>query len=122
MSGLKVLHLFNAYLPQSENWAYHLIKNTPEVEIHVGANHYLKNNFYHPDFHFIDNYYDEFRKLNYNLNKRNPKELFQKLIIKAIPFFYGRTEHLLTKYAINNKIDLIHAHFADVGWQFLGSS
>lgn len=116
---LKILHLFNAYLPQTENWAYHLLKNTPDVEIHVGAHHYLKNNFYSPEFRFIDNYYDGLRNFNRRLNKKNPVEFLQKLFIKTIPFFFGKTEDLFADYAKSNKIDLIHAHFADVGWQFL---
>ncbi len=116
---LKILHLFNSYLPQTENWAFRLVKNLPDVEIHVGAHHYLKNNFYEPGFHFIDNYFDGLRNLNRHLNKKNPGEFLQKLFIKAIPFIFGKTENLFANYAKSNKIDLLHAHFADVGWQFL---
>jgi colanic acid/amylovoran/stewartan biosynthesis glycosyltransferase WcaL/AmsK/CpsK len=116
---LIVLHLFNSYLPQSENWAYSLIKNTPNVEIHIGANNYLKNNFYDPDFHFVDNYFDEFGKMNRQLGKRKLSDILKKLVIKSLPFIFGKYEQVLINYVKKQQIDLIHCHFADVGWQFL---
>ena len=113
---LKILHLFEAYLPLTENWAYHLISHIPDVEIHIAANHYLKNNFYHPDFYFCDNYYDGLRQYDFSLNRN--KAFFKKLMIKVIPYFLGTHQQNVIKYVQKHKIDMIHAHFADVAWRF----
>ena len=119
MSKLRVLHLFNSYLPQSENWAYSLIKNVPNAEIHIGALHFLKNNFYNPEFLFIDNYFDEFRKLNRNLGKSKPIDILKKAVIKSIPLVFGNYINNLISYTRKNRIDILHCHFADIGWHFL---
>ncbi len=115
---LKTFHVFNSYLPQTENWAYNLISNLPESQIHIAAKNYLKNNFYHQEFHFADNYFDEFDQLNRRLGKLSFSNILKKITIKAIPFLFGSVEQAFINYGRKNEIQLVHAHFANVGWEF----
>ncbi|MGK0173945.1 MAG: colanic acid/amylovoran biosynthesis glycosyltransferase [Ulvibacter sp.] len=115
---IKILHLFNSYLPETENWSYNLIQNLLDTEIHIGAKNYLKKNFYNSRFHFIDNYFDELNKMNRQLGKRKPSDILKKLAIKTIPFIFGKVDQLFIDYGRKTKVELIHAHFADIGWEF----
>lgn len=118
MDNIKALHLFNSYLPQTENWAYNLIGALNDCEIHIAAKNYLKENFYRSDFHFVDNYFDEFDKMNRRLGKQKAMDVFKKMIIKLLPLAFGTVENQFVKYSKKNKIQLVHAHFADIGWEF----
>jgi len=118
MSKLKVLHLFDSYLPQTENWAYNLLSSLPDCEIHIGARTYLKNNFYPPQFHFTDNLFGAFDQIDLMLNKRNFSDLLKKLVIRSMPFLFGSLEETLISYGKREKIQLVHAHFADNAWYF----
>lgn len=118
MNKLKCLHLFDNYLPQTENWAYNLISSLPDSEIHIGAKNYLKKDFYNNRFHFIDNYFDELAKMNRQLGKRKPSDILKKLAIKAIPFIFGKVDQQFIDYGRKNKVELVHAHFANIGWEF----
>src|SRR5438128_12158920 len=51
---LRTLHVFGQYLHEAENWAYRLIRGLPDCEILVGAERFLKCNFYDPRFDFIE--------------------------------------------------------------------
>lgn len=115
---MKVLHLFRHYLPATQNWAYRLLRHTPEVEIHIAANHYLKQNFYAPDFTFVDNHLDDSQVLDYSLNARKPREFLKKLALKSLPFLVGSYENRILQHVRKHKIDLLHAHFAPVAWQY----
>lgn len=115
MSKIKVLHLFDSYLNQTENWAYNLIRHLPDTSVHIAANHYLKNDFYDSRFKFCDNYYDGLRAYGLKLKR---KSLFKKAIIKIIPHLLGKPEHRIIQYAKQQKIDIVHAHFANVAWNF----
>ncbi len=116
--SLKILHLFPAYLPQTSNWAYNLIAALPDCEIHIAAKNYLKNDFYHKDFQFANNYYDEFDKMNQKLGKRKGLNILKKVVIKTIPYIFGKVDQVFVDYARKHKIEMIHAHFANIGWEF----
>lgn len=115
---LKVLHLFESYLPQTENWAYNLIRHLPDVAIHIGANHYLKNNFYHPDFHYVDNYFDGLKKQNGVLKKNSLLGIFKKVWIKASAKILGDPIQVFEQYIKDHQIEILHAHFGKVAWHF----
>ncbi len=118
MNKLKVLHLFNSYLPQTENWAYNLLSALPNSEIHIGAKKYLKNNFYNPQFHFTDNLFGPFDQIDRRLDKKNISDLLKKLALQAMPLLFGNLEESLINYGKREKIQLVHAHFADNAWYF----
>jgi len=115
---LKTLHLFDYYLPPTQNWAYNLIRHLPEVENHIAARHYLKFNFYDPGFHFAESYLDGVVAYNNGLDKSRPLGLFQKAVVHSLPFLIGSDEKRLAGYARHHQIGILHAHFAPVGWHY----
>lgn len=118
MSKLKVLHLFNTYLPQTENWAYNLMTALPDCEIHIGAKKYLKNNFYNPQFHFADNLSGSFEQMDKQLQKNNFSNRLKKIVLRSMPFLFDNLDNNLIDYGKKEKIQIVHAHFADIGWHF----
>jgi len=109
MDNIKALHLFNNYLPDTEHWAYRLIKSLPDCEIHIGANQYLQNAFYDPAFRFID-------------NDKNTSGVYKWL--KERFSFFEKSEQQsflkrITTYVKRNDIEIIHTHFAHIGWSYL---
>lgn len=115
---MKVLHLHKDYLPLTQQWVYLLMKHLPDVENHIAAQHYLQHNFYDTNFRFVTNHLDSVFRFNNQLDKRHPKAILQKALIKSLPFFLGKTDQQLIRYVKEQNIDLIHAHFAPVAWQF----
>lgn len=118
MHKLKVLHLFNEYLPQTENWAYNLMAALPDCEIHIGAKEYLKNNFYHRQFRFADHLAGAFDQMDKRLDKNNFSNHLKKVVLRTMPFLFGNLEKSLVAYGKQEKIQVVHAHFADIGWHF----
>jgi len=116
MNKLRILHLFNDYLPQTENWAYNLMSNLPGCEIHIGARNFLKNNFYNPQFHFIDLPFGRLDQTKNRVNKNST--LLKKIFLRSIPFIFEDLESTIVNYGKREKIQLVHAHFADNAWYF----
>ncbi len=116
MSNAPVLHLFNQYLPQSENWAYHLISNIPNTQIFIAAKEYLKNNFYNPKFTFFENPHALSYSLRRKLKRTNTKDLLSKGLLKLLEINTGNPCYHILQQARKHQIQLVHAHFADVAW------
>ena len=112
---IKVLHIFNEYLPKTEHWAYQMISNTPGCEQHIAAKVYLENKPGQGQFYFMENPLS-------NLEEEDQKTDWKKSIVKKAII---RTKKLLSKglqmrleeYVAENKIQLLHAHFANIGWE-----
>jgi len=118
MNNIKILHLFNDYLPQTENWAYNLIASLPDCEIHIGGRTYLKNNFYNSQFYFVDNHFEVFNQIDKSLGKKKSSNLIKKLFLKSISFIFGGLQNSIIDYGRRENIQLVHAHFADNAWYF----
>jgi colanic acid/amylovoran/stewartan biosynthesis glycosyltransferase WcaL/AmsK/CpsK len=117
---IKVLHLFEQYLPFTEVWCFNLLKHLPDVEVHVGANNYLKNNFYNSSFHYVDNYFDGLKRENEKLGSIKINNFFQKLFIKIAPEVLGNPLDQFIDYGKKEGIEIIHTHFGKVAWHFRG--
>lgn len=115
---MKILHLFQSYLPPTQVWLYQLLKHIPQAEIHIAARHYLKYNFYDPSFSFADHFLDGVQRLNNSLDKSKPSHLLKKVIIKILPFALGSLEKQIIQYAQQNEIEIIHTHFAPYAWAY----
>lgn len=114
----KVLHLFNRYLPQTENWIFHLISNLGEVQVYIGAKQYLKHNFYKPEFIL---YHHPFGEIEAYYSHRNRQQLFsylRRLWYRASLLAFGGMKRELFHFTKMHQIDLVHAHFADVAWYY----
>lgn len=120
MREIKVLHLFNQYLPQTENWAFHLIQNTPDVEVFIGAKEYLKNNFYHSGFTFISHPFGALIVYWNNIKRKRLLGILKKAFLKMIrPILFGWLKDYIYQFAKNHQIDIVHVHFADMAWFYL---
>ncbi len=112
---IKVLHLFNTYLPNTENWAYRLIANTPNSQIFIAAKNYIEGSFPNDRFTFYKHPYEKIEAQYLQLNKKNPLHLPKKIFLRLFRF-----PRLLFKgiilFAQKNKIDIIHVHFANNAW------
>ncbi|HHB79003.1 MAG TPA: glycosyltransferase [Saprospiraceae bacterium] len=112
---IKVLHLFNTYLPNTENWAYHLIANTPEVEIFVAAKDYIDGSFPNDGFTFYQHPFGKLESHYIQLNKANPIQLLQKIYIRLFKYPKFLLDGILS-FAQINEVNIIHVHFANMGW------
>ena len=117
--SIRVLHIFNEFLPESENWAFNLISNSENIDHHIAAAHYLDNQFLSKQFSYVKNYYDKPLKRYRVLKNSNPIHFLQKIWIRSLPIVRGYPETHFYEFAIDNKIDVIHIHFADVAIRFL---
>ena len=48
---MRICHLFHVYLPHSMNWAYRLIRHTPDTEVGIAARWTVRNgDYFEPGF------------------------------------------------------------------------
>lgn len=117
--AIRVLHLFNNYLPPSERWAYDLIRNVPEVEVHIAARRFLPNNYFDRDFFYVTTHQGSTQEIplspRFPLLKRAMKRIGRQF------FEWGTVSdfQLLEAYVKEHKIQLVHAHFAPVAAYYL---
>ncbi len=118
MKNKSVLHLFNHYLPQTENWAYHLIQNIPETSTLIAAKRYLKESFYNRDYIFYEHDYGELDKLYEDWGKEGTIGLIKKSLYKGSKLVFGDMRRSMLKFIEQQQVEVLHAHFADVGWYY----
>jgi colanic acid/amylovoran biosynthesis glycosyltransferase len=105
---IRILHLFNEYLNTTENWAFRLIDNLPDMDVVIASREFRKCNFYSDKFDYLD----------FPLKKiaQNPRlfsvRLFNALVhqvSKLFPWYVAKTA---------GKVDLMHSHFSFVAWEY----
>jgi colanic acid/amylovoran biosynthesis glycosyltransferase len=107
---MKVLHLFNDYLPNSMNWAANLITNTPDADLYVGASRFLKTNFFAADVAYIE---FPLREGEWPTGWR-----FAPVLDRGTRWMRRHFYPLFLRARIGD-VDIIHCHFATAGWEFL---
>ncbi len=119
---INTLQIFINYLPKTQQWAFQLLKNTPNVVQNIAALRYEDNGFWENDFNkvlakeltIIKKFYNKLRiRL---LTRRNKKRFCTTVWEERIEHFIDTQ---LTPYIAKENIDLIHVHFANIGYQFL---
>lgn len=111
----KVLHIFNQYLPKTEHWAYQMISNTPDCEQHIAAKVYLENRPGQGHFHFMDNPQSKLEEEDQRTDWK--KSIFKKAIIRTKKMLSKGLQIRLEEYVAEHNIQIIHAHFANIGWE-----
>jgi colanic acid/amylovoran biosynthesis glycosyltransferase len=113
MHKMKVLQCFDNYLSLTENWAYRLLSNIPNVENSVIAREFLKANNYHPNFTFYDNPLPSYYKVfdNKALNSLHFRSL-QKVNEWLWPLYLNK---VLTK----ENFAVMHSHYGPTAWHYL---
>ncbi|MCX8043073.1 MAG: glycosyltransferase family 4 protein [Desulfobacterota bacterium] len=105
MKAISILHVFDCYLPETENWAYRMLKSIPDTEIRVAAIRF-NGKFQDKDFSFY----------RFPLNPfRYATTFFGTVLIPGLikPLY---------PYYLRNRMqspDIIHAHFANTSYFFL---
>jgi len=118
-SELRVLHLFAKYPNNvTSNWLYNLIVNTPDCKTVIAAEYYTKHNFYNNDFIYIDNplasitYYKE-NTVGWS------SRFYDKAICLIVELLLGGFSRFINRYLESFPVDIVHAHFADVGCKYV---
>ena len=108
--NLRVLHVVGQYLTMHTNWIYRLISNLPGVEVAVASKYFLKCNFYSPSIQYLE----------FPL-QRVPQPARRRLWIRAFNGIVHGASRFYPWYVskMAGEVSLIHAHFADVGWDYL---
>lgn len=116
---MKVLHLFKSYLPPSQQWAFNLIKHLPDVENHIAARHYLQHNFYDEELHYCQAPLDGLIAWDHSTSWNRWQNWLPKLWIKASQKILQKEMSNVIRYALEYKVDILHAHFGPTAWLFL---
>ncbi len=113
---MTILHLFDLYLPHTMNWAWQIMRSTPDVEQWVAAPWILRNEYYSADFRFFVRPLQ--KKAAWLPTNEWQAEWFSSNLIRAeraCPLYKNWLFHQLK----NNRPDVLHAHFAPVGCHYL---
>lgn len=113
---MKVAHLFDKYLNTTMSWAYRLIKHTPETEVFIAAPIVVKNRFFDSSFRFIYEPIQKFLQLQLPENEWNISKFRYYWYAFALRTFYPR---YVKSVIVKENIDILHAHFAHVGVEFM---
>lgn len=113
---IKVLHLFDRYLPHTMNWAYRMLRAVPDTAISVASPVILRNEYFHQGFAFW------VRPLQRWSGWLPPTEwtaaCLQGFLVRVeryVPLY----KCWLEKHLSQHRPDLIHAHFAPAGCHYL---
>jgi colanic acid/amylovoran biosynthesis glycosyltransferase len=114
--ALKILHLFDFYLPTTMNWAYALMRHTPGVQQFVAAPWMVRNDYYAPDFqYFLRN----FQRLPgfFPKDEGSFSGISNNLI--RLERYWPLYKNWLYRQIKNNPPDVLHAHFGPVGCHYM---
>lgn len=109
---MKVLHLFDVYLPSTLSWVAQLLDSLEDVEVEVGSPWMVRNKFFKPKFKYY-----AFPPQRWFFPKPASEfdfSFWQKLFtasqrrLPTYPFF-------LEKILKNTPPDILHAHFGPTG-------
>lgn len=114
---INTLHIFNEYLNKTENWAYQLISNTPECKHHVAAKVYMEHKPGKDILDLMENPLSELEKEDQQTDWK--KNIVKKAIIRTSKKLSKSFEGRLEDFIKEKNINLLHAHFANMGWEMI---
>ncbi|MBK6363756.1 MAG: glycosyltransferase [Saprospiraceae bacterium] len=104
---IKVMHVVRTYLPETENWLYHLLDHTNDVRHVIYCEKYLPGLFENQKFSFLplpSIYESDFGNSFFGKIRRF---FFKKLLQTS-----GKTkQQFFTRHLESEKADIIHIHF-----------
>lgn len=115
---MRVLHIFNTYLPKTQTWAFNLLRFTPDVEVFVGAYSFLPDSWWEDRFTKVRSQVTEkvdglVDKLAYRLLSKKQQEKVRRRKVNRL------IEKVWMPALEKHQIDLVHVHFANIGWECL---
>ncbi|MBR9921986.1 MAG: glycosyltransferase family 4 protein [Bacteroidetes bacterium] len=108
---MKILHVFDRYLNSTMNWAFQLLKHTEETEHIITAPLFIDNPFRKAPFTFLDSPYQQSLPQD-EWSIPNQQQLFAHFGQRS-----GHYQRYLFNQIKRHKPDLIHTHFATMGWR-----
>jgi colanic acid/amylovoran biosynthesis glycosyltransferase len=122
---LRVLEAVHAYLRGTENWVYHLISNLPDTDVVIAAKSFLDCDFYTNDFEYLQFPFKKVTPRNKTL-ETSVFNLFAAGVTRFNFFAVEVTRGIYVPYSLYipyiekhvSDVDLIHSHFAPVGWAY----
>lgn len=111
---MKILHIFKTYLPDTENWIYHLLKNTPDCKHIIYAENILPGAFNEDNFVF----YPLAKHL-----KSHPGNSWSAKFIRKLKkwknFLLNQSKESYVEHVIALELpDIIHIHFGTVALEY----
>ena len=116
---VKTLQLFENYLPNAQNWAFRSLVNLPDTEVNVAAyKYYNHNQFVTEKIKLIK--MPQYVSVNLLEGKWNHANILRRIFSRINSVRYNkRYFQYLAEQCREKKIELIHCHFANMGWHFL---
>lgn len=114
---LNVLHIFNQYLNKTEQWAFQLMSNTPDCKQHIAAKIYLEHKPGEKIFDFMDNPLSKLEEEDQETDWK--KNIIKKVFIRTSKKLSKSFNDRLSEYINEKDIQVLHAHFANMGWEMI---
>ena len=110
---LRICHLFHVYLPHSMNWAYRLIRHTPDTEVSIAARWTVRNgDYFESDFRFFIHPLQAFFGWM-------PTDEWQwpglRRLVAGLGRYSGLYAAALERFVRRWQPEVLHAHFGSVG-------
>jgi len=106
---MRILHLFNEYLPKTEVWAYELLLSCPDLEHFIFADYYSNLDYFNQNLTLLNKKAGLLKKRRAELSRYDfPYNMFEPLVIASDLF---STKKRIKPLIDNNKIDVVHCHF-----------
>jgi len=115
INRIKVTHLFDHYLPHTMNWAYRMMRATPHTAVSVASPLFVRNKYFDADFHF---YVRPLQQWGWFPPSEWTASCLQGLVVRA-ERYKPAYKYWLEKQLEKHRPDVLHAHFAPVGWHYL---
>lgn len=110
---MKVLHLFECYLPDTMNWAFEMMRHLPGTANAVAAPWLLQNRYLNETFTFVRPVW-QFRPARPDSDS-GYGHLAAIGLEKVLPLYHRR----LHRFCRDWQPDILHAHFGPVGCAYL---
>jgi len=113
---MRVLHLFDFYLPATLSWVNRLLLHLPDTEVAVSAPWIVDDSFAHPDFRYYRFPLQIPGLLHAKTETQHP--FWQRLLTRSQRFFPSYSPWLWRQLR-HHPPDILHAHFGPVGCLYL---
>lgn len=114
---MKVLHLFELYLPHTMNWAYRMIRATPGTTPWVAAPWFVRNEFYDPLS--LRTFIRPFQRATGCLPKDEWHHEWFSRLVRQGERVWPLYRNWLSKQLRRERPDVLHAHFAPAGCHYV---
>ncbi len=116
---VSTLQLFENYLPNAQNWAFRSLVNLPDTEVNVAAyKYYNHNQFVTEKINLVK--MPDYVSENLLEGKWKNANIFRRIFKRINNVRHNKNYfNYLAQQCTEKKIDLIHCHFANMGWHYL---